>query len=419
MKPLATIATALALGLGLGSPAWAGDDDVDESDVLLEETVSGQRPPELGVEFEVSDEPSTDVSDTSVYSERARRGARVLKTDIEFVAGCIEGIDRLYRRDYRGARDTFARLNREYPGSATEPVGQVLVWQALMLENFDFKYVDQYELALRRARMELEEALYQPGNEAWEYFILGGMLGIDSIHTMRTGEYLKAFNRGIEAMKSVNKAKELAPDFKDPLLGDGLFNYWVTVISMSSKAIPSLGDNRAKGIEQMQTVEREGIFLGPPATLAMVFTWMEEGDMKKALAATLKNRKVYPENVVNNLVLGRVYMYMKQYEDSERTFQQVIVQEPDNERVHYYLCRLYLRTREIGKAEHHIDRYLAFDLDDESRGYALYQKGIIHYRQKNWAVAEDSFKEAWRLAKLDRAKRRLDQVKEKRQAAGG
>lgn len=413
------ILAVLGLGLGLGGSALAGKDDVDQSDVMLEETVSGQRPPELGVDFQVTDEPDAVLRDTSVYSERAQRGARILKTDVEFVAGCIDGIDKLYRRDYRGARDRFAELNRRYPGSATEPVGQVLVWQALMLENFDFKYVSQYELALRRARTELEEGLYQPGNEIWEYFILGGMLGIDSIHTMRTGEYLTAFNRGIEAMKAVNKAKELAPEFADPLLGDGLFNYWVTVISMSSKAIPSLGDNRAKGIEQMQKVEREAIFLGPPATLAMVFTWMEEGDFNKALASTMKNRKLYPENVVNNLVLGRVYMYMKRYEDSERAFQEVIVQEPKNERAHYYLTRLYLRTGDIPKARHHIERYLAFDLDPESRGYALYQKGVIHYRLKEWEPAEKSFEEAWKLAKLDRAKHRLDQVKERRKAAGG
>ena len=111
-------------------------------------------------------------------------------------------------------------------------------------------------------------------------------------------------------------------------------------------------------------------------------------------------------------------MYMKRYEDSERTFQGVIVQEPKNERVHYYLSRLYMRTRDIPKARSSIDKYLTFNLDNETRGYALYQKGLIDYREANWAAAEAAFSESWRLAKLDRAKKRLDLVREKR-AAGG
>ncbi len=420
-KALALVGLFAATSLA-ATPAWAVDDEeVDDKDELAEETVSGQRPPALkldGVPASLApDLPAADMSG-SLYSERVRRGARQLNTSEEFVAGCIEGVEHIYRRNYKAARDTFQRVDKAYPGAATEEVGQVLIWQALMLENFDFRFIAQYEDAYRRARMELEEALYQPGNEAWEHFILGGILGIDAIHTMRTGEYLKAFNRGLEAMKSVNRAKELAPEFKDSYLGDGLFNYWRTVIAMSSKALPDLGDQRAKGIAQMQAVESEGIFLGPAATLALVFTWMEEGDMNRALESTLKNQRVYPENVVNNLVLGRVYMYMKRHDDSEQTFLAVLQTEPDNQRVHYYLTRLYLRTRDIEAAEKHIDKYLAFDLDDESRGYALYQKGLIDYRRKNWSQAESSFKEAWKLAKLDRAKRRLDQVKEKQKAGG-
>lgn len=413
-------AAGLALLLAWAPVDARADDPVEEIDELAEETVSGKRPPkpvEVPADAVFHGSAVTDPS-TGLYTERVRRGARQLHTSEEFVAGCIQGMEYIYRRQYREARDTFIAVDKSYPGAATANVGQLLIWQALMLENFDFKYVDQYERSYRAARMELEEALLQPGNEAWENFILGGILGIDAIHTMRRGEYLKAFSRGIEAMKSINTAKELAPDFKDSWLGDGLFNYWRSVIAMSTKAIPDLGDDRAKGIEQMQTVEREGIFLGPPATLALVFTWMEEGQMKRALDSTLKNRAVYPENVINNLVLGRVYMYMKRYADSERTFLSVIEQVPDNERVHYYLCRLYLRMRNLPAAKEHIERYLAFDLDDESRGYAEYQKGLIAYRERRWDDAEEAFKAAWRLARLDRAKRRLEQVKRNRQVAG-
>ncbi|NOY24937.1 MAG: hypothetical protein GXP62_03605 [Oligoflexia bacterium] len=411
--------SALALllaGALLGGPAWAGDSDPDE---VSEETVGGKRVGGLDTQQIPLVEQyglSNDLQG-SAYSERVKRGAQVLHASLPFVKDCVDGIEYLYHRRYKQARDQFAMIGHKYPGSAAEPVGQVLVWQALMLENFDFKYVDQYELASKRARMQLEEALYQPGNDAWEYFLLAGMLGIDSIHTMRTGEYLKALSRGVEAMKAVAHAKEYAPDFVDATLGDGLFNYWRTVIAKSTRAIPDMGDRRAQGIAQLQLVESKGIFLAPAATLSLVYTWMEEGDMKKALAETQKNRRDYPDSVINNLVLGRTYMYMKRFGDSERTFKQVIAMDPNNERVYYYLTRLFMRTRNLAQAHQSIDHYLTFQLDDETRGYALYQQGLIAYRLKDWDAAASSFKECYRLTKLERAKRRLESIKQKR--AGG
>ena len=50
--------------------------------------------------------------------------------------------------------------------------------------DFDFRYEQQYKTAWC-VRKDLEESLMQPGNEAWEYFMLGAMLGVDSIHLMR------------------------------------------------------------------------------------------------------------------------------------------------------------------------------------------------------------------------------------------
>ncbi len=407
----------LALLLALGAPAAA--DDKDRRDEVVEETIGGKRVGGLDTsQFPVVEGHrfSADAG-MDAYSARARRGAQVLKTREDFVRDCIAAIELLYRRRYDEAQAAFAKIGKTYPHSAAEPVGEVLVWQARMLENFDFRYVSQYEAAARRARQELQIALEQPGNDAWEHFLMGGMLGIESIHTMRTGEYLRALSRGVEAMKSIVLAQKHAPEFVDAFLGDGLFNYWRSVIAMSTKAIPNLGDSRAKGIQQMQQVESEGIFLSPAATLALVFTWMEEGDMNRALQQCERNKKVYPDNVINNLVHGRVYMYMRRHAEAEAIFIDVIRKDPQNQRVHYYLSRLYLRKGDLVRARSAIDTYLSFALDDETRGYALYQKGLIEVRESRWDQAETAFAESYRLAKLDTAKARLESVRARK--AGG
>ncbi len=404
----------------LAGPAGATEPTEDQKkDEVVEETITGTRAGGLDTsQFQVTEGHTLSLdSGIDAYSARVKRGAKVLNMREDFVRDCILAVEHLYNRRYTEAKAGFAAMGKRYPGSGIEPAGHVLVWQALMLENFDYRYVPQYEVAARQARVELQVAIQEPGNDAWEHFLMGGMLGIDSIHTMRTGEYLKALSRGVEAMKFIVQAQKHAPEFVDAFLGDGLFNYWRSVISMSTKAIPNLGDTRAKGIAQMQQVEREGIFLAPASTLALVFTWMEEGDMPKALAQCEKNKKLYPGNVINNLVHGRVYMYMRKHAEAEAIFIDVIRQDPQNQRVHYYMSRMYLRKGDLTRARSAIDTYLAFKLDDETRGYAYYQKGLIDYRLKKWDEAQASFEESWRLARLDMAKSRLESIKTKR--AGG
>jgi tetratricopeptide (TPR) repeat protein len=415
------LSSMLCLGLlGFTSLALAQDEGLE--DELDEQTVTGQRAESPIVEDaeEASRNNWEDAgSGGRLYSDKAYEGARVLSMDVDFVSDCLRAVELLYTRDYKASKAAFEAAGQKWPGSGLGPIGHVLIFQAMMLENFDYQYESQYELAAKRARQQLQEAMETPGNDAWEHFIYGGVLGVDSIHTMRKGSYLTALNRGIEAMKSVNKAKELAPEFKDVLLGDGLYNYWRTIITRSVKGMPDFGDNRSKGIELMQTVEREGIFLGPAASFALTYTWLEEGALKRALATALSIQQRYPNNVVNNLLVGRLYMYRRMYSNSEQTFLELLKISPDNQRSHYYLSRLYLRTKRLRLSETHIDKYLAFDLDKDYRSRALYAKGLIYYRRKDYTTAKQLLEQAWKVGKLKRAKRRLEKIQKIRAQQGG
>ena len=348
------------------------------------------------------------------YSDKVYEGARVLQMDVEFVHACQHAVDLVYQRKYQEAKAAFEAAQKKFPGSALGPIGKVLVYQALMLENLDFAFEQQYEHAANQARQQLMQALEIRGNDAWENFILGGVLGIDAIHAMRKGNYLNALNRGIEAMKSVNRAKKLAPEFPDLLLGDGLYNYWRTVITRSVKGLPDFADNRMLGIEQLQKVQEEGIFLGPAATFALTYTWLEEGAMKRATASSLRNHRAYPDNVINNLMLGRLYMYRRNYTESLKYFTKVLEVSPKNRRVHYFLTRMYLRQKQLDNAEQHVNIYLKFDLTKRDRALALHQKCLIYYRRKDWDTAEQLAKQAWALGRLKRAKNRLTKIKNAR-----
>ncbi len=422
--------TTLALSLGLalspvGGSAWAAgaedaDEDGDDSDL---DSVSGKkvesRPAMIKGGVKATEQAAFNKK-LEQYKGRelpaiAYLGGEMLGVPPEFVQLCRDGLDKIFLRDYKGAKKQFDEMSVKYRGWGVGPVGQVLVWQALMLENFDFKYESQYQVAHKLARMELEEALQTPGNDAWENFLMAGILGIESIHLMRQEEFVKALNRGYEAMKAVKRTQELAPDFVDINLGDGLFNYWVSVISKQTKLIPDQGDKREEGIHQQELVEQQAIFLRPPATLALTFTYIEEGRKADALRSGLKNYRQYPDNIINNQVLGRVYMYNRMYEDSERIFKHVLEVDPNNQRAHYYIARLYLRWGKLKMCGDHLDKYLAFtDIDANQRASALYFYGKLEMRRKHPDEAEKYWKEAWKVAKYKPAKERLDRIEERK-----
>ena len=401
---------------GVSFPVFAETDE-DYEDATFAGTKTAPVQADIEKVVELPQEATASQESLRLYPDQVYEGARVLNMDIKFVAACYEAVDLVYQRRYTEAKAAFEKAQHRYPMSALGPIGKVLIYQALMLENLDFAYEKQYELAAKQARQQLMEALEVRGNDAWEHFILGGVLGIDAIHSMRRGNYLTALNRALEAMKSVNRAKKIAPEFPDLKLGDGLYNYWRTVITRSVKGLPDFADNRTLGIEQLEYVQENGIFLGPAATFALTYTWLEEGALKRATQSALRNHRAYPENVVNNLMLGRLYMYRRKYSDSEKYFKLVVQVAPKNQRVYYFMTRMYLRQKRLDDAEKSVNTFLDFDISKRDRALALLQKSLVYYRRKNWDVAESLANEAWSIGKLKRAKKRLASIDRARERA--
>lgn len=347
------------------------------------------------------------------YAPAVVAGAQALATDPAFVHDVRLGLDRLFRRDYDGARAHFEAVERRWPDSGVAAVAETLVWQALMFENFDFRHEKAWKAASERARKGLTAALDRPGNEGWEHFMLAGIVGIESIHTMRREQYLSALQLAFEAMDHAERARAAAKDFVDLLLADGIYNYWRTVVTMSSRVLPDFGDHRAEGLQQMQTVEAAGVFLAAPATLSLAYSWLEERDTRRALASCKKNHDAYPNNVVNNLLLGRVYVADNKFDSALRVYDAILTAAPDNRRVHYYRALALMRAGRIDDAKAALGRYLATEyLESWQRSAALYRLGQIAYRQKRYDDAEVHWQQAIRIDGNKPAKQRLEHLRE-------
>lgn len=419
-RPLALLGLCLLTLVAWAPAAWA-------QDVEPSETVTGQAPAKKAdVKTVARVDTPPPLSETTPpelvgltieqikampYPIVLYHAAAILGIEGEFMGQAWAGTQHVYGRRYNEAKAVFDAVNARWPGRGVGHVGGVLIHQSAMMENFDFRGESQYRQHSKAAVSELEAALKKPGAEAWEHFLLGMVKGIEGIHGMRRGEYVSSLGRGMEAMEHVEQAQKLAPRFYDPLLGTGLYQYWRSVVTMNSKALPDWGDHRAEGIANIQAVETQGVFLGPGASLALAFTWIEERDMKRALQACLRNYRAYPDNVINNLVLARVYLYQREYDSSMRILNEVLADDPRNQRAHYYLATVWLRKGDLVQADAAIDRYLAFPLEDELRAQALHRKGDIAMRRKDTAAAKKHYTEAVKLADYEPSKKKLEKLK--------
>lgn len=401
--------------LSIPSMAEAQADDDDEKDIVDEGTITGKAPPPLST-HPTDSTGAVSADDLAAWAARpyeneAYLGAQYLGADPEFVHNARAGLEMIYLRDYKGAKKYFDDLSAQYKDEALGPVGQALIWQSMMIENFDFKYSKQYEVASAEAQRRLEKAVESPGNEGWEYFLLGGIQGIDAIHMMRQNSFLPALNKGLDAMKALGKCKEFAPDLPDTRLGDGIYEYWRSVVSMNYKMLPDYPDHRAEGLALMAESESGAVFVKAPSSISMAFSYIEERDFKRAMSYAAKVHKRYPNNVIVSLLVARIYMYSHNYQGALNVLQEITQVAPENERVYYFLSVAYGRTKQPDLAMESIERYLTFDLPSDYRATALYRKGNLLYRQQKYEEAADCYKEATKVGKHKGAKRRLEAMK--------
>lgn len=395
-----------ALTLVLLSAAVLAQDTpgAEEADAL-EESVTGSAP-RKGLEPVPDDAPLV-VAETSDVVAQA---AAALDMNVVTVQQLHDGIVRVYLRDYTGARDTWARLEAADPRTPITDMGQVLIYQALMMEDFDFEFDERYWHHSRAAEEKLLAALEVPGHDAFETFLLAGIVGIEGIHLMRQGEFVAAFARGVEALRVVDDCQALAPDFVDPILADGIYNYWRTAVAQSTRLIPSFGDKRALGISQMQTAARGGLWVGPSSNLAIAYAYIEEREYAQALVYLERNRQRYPDNVINLLLQARVHLNLHDEASAQARLDTVARVSPENQRRHYFQATVFLRGDLLVEATASIDTFLALPLEDDIRATGLSRKADILLRAKDYVGAREHYRQAVDLTGYKPAKKRLKEL---------
>jgi tetratricopeptide (TPR) repeat protein len=397
---LLVFATTPARAEPAGEAAAPGDDPDD----LAENTITGAAPAAVPI----ADPSAVPPAAAASWAATSRLAADALGADVALVDATRSVVELVYRRKYKDARKALDGIEARFPGSGVSPTGMVFLYQALMFENYDFRYEKQYRLASAAARAELTAAAERSGNDAFESFLLAGLLGVDAIHAMRKEEFVVALGGALDAMRALDRTKTLAPGFKDTLLGDGMYLYWRSVVTRSSAVLPDFADRRAEGIALMRQAEEEATFLGPAASLAAAFAYVEERALPLALERGIAIRLRYPDNVIGNMTLGRIYTSMRRYDDALRMYAEVLEDDPANQRSHYFRGLVLARTGRGDDARKAYLLYLGFkDPPAELRGQAWYRLGALYNAAGELPKARSAYEQAVAASRNEAARRAL------------
>ncbi len=279
------------------------------------------------------------------------RMARLLDIPYPLLKQGVEAFEDVYARRYDQARKTFEALSLEYPEAALGPFGMAVLAQAQMAENLDYSQDQAYQSALAVVLDRIDAALDRDQSPAWNYFMRGTVLGLNSFYNYRQDKVLGAIKDGWIAISDMERARKLTPAFVDPILGLGMYNYWRSVVTVWFKNLPGFPDRRQEGLEQMIYARDHGVFAPPLARLALAFSFYENHRFDDALEQSLALYEAYPDNIINLQVLGRVYMRKRKYRKAEKILLQVLEIDPANVQVHYALGYLYFyRIRDLERA---------------------------------------------------------------------
>ncbi len=399
--------TFLLLLLWAG-PVHAEDEDADD---LTENSLGGATgTPPTSATGDASDE-AIEAFYNRPYNQLSYSAAEQLGMPPDVVDACRSATQLIYVRKYKEAKRLLETLSGKYPTLGIGPLGEALIYQALMFENYDFRYEKQYLNASKLTKDQLKKGLAEPGTDALENFFGAGIHAIDAIHDLRRSNYLPALNKALDAMKYLDASRKLAPTFSDIKLGDGMYFYWRSVVTKQSKALPDFEDRRAEGIVLMKEAEKEAVFVGPGASLSLAYAYIEERDMRRALDRALYARLSYPDNVINNLTLGRIYTSTRRYEDALRIYDEILVDAPTNQRTHYHRGVVLARLGRYAEAQKEYETYTGYkDVEKEYKGQAYYRLGALYVRQKDPVKARSYFELAIKTSNNEAAKKAIERL---------
>lgn len=312
----------------------------------------------------------------------------------ELVEG-MNGLEMIYERRYADARQTFRDMGQKYPASAIGPFGLVMLAQAQMGESLDFLHDKVYTASYKESITRMDAAISRNEAVPWNRFLRGCAKGVNSLYLYRQDKVLGALTEGMGALSDIEAAKKLDPQFMDPYIGLGVYDYWRSSITLRYKNLPFFPDKREQGLRELEMARDKGVIAPTMARLALGYSYMDKRQNDKALREVNMLKMSYPQSVLALQLGGQVYNRLHLPKKARAAYEEVLALDSRNVLAHYNLGMMDMnRDFDYPSAVKHLEIYVQNLPSDFNRASAHTRLGDAYWLSGSSAKAE----EQWRLA---------------------
>ncbi len=304
-----------------------------------------------------------------------------------------QGQQLIFDRNYGEAQKHFHRLWREYPDSPLGTFGVMVLYNAIMFENYDFSLDQAFAQASHSNELIVDKIVKNPESSAWDNFLCGASAGLRAFYLIRQDKALAALGQANIADKCLARAREQDPKFPDVLLGQGMSLFWRSVFTQSfGKILPFFKDQRPEGIAMMKQAVTESILAGDLSRVSLMFVYLN--DRKNRAGLLLANELVqkYPKNLIAKLHQGRFLLATGQTRKSLDIFEQIYRQDPKITVTWFFQGQAYQRLGQKDKSKAAYETFLKHHRNPAWQAYAHYNLGMMALQAKDRKEAIKQFK---------------------------
>lgn len=202
----------------------------------------------------------------------------------------------LYQGDYEAAEAAFDSFISAHPENPAGWFFKAGLYQVKMTDQECDSWAGQYGRSLDSAMLLSNRAVASNARDAWARFMRGGTQSYMAARDARSKKYVSALNKGLSAVSDFKKAAELDPGLHDAYLGIGSYHYFRTRAVSVLKWLPFIGDNRDKGIGQIELAISKGRFTNVMGRNGLVWILVDYDKYDRALALAEGLEREFPAN---------------------------------------------------------------------------------------------------------------------------
>lgn len=239
-----------------------------------------------------------------------------------------KGIDAFYRADWEQSTSIFDELQTQAPEDSRAYFFDSMIpfWKYYFGGNspqMAAKFMERSQKAIEISQNNLAKNPH----DTTMVLMLSGLYGYQSLVAASEKQYKTAIQSGITGFKYTRQLLSVNSDDPKALIGKGMFYYMVGSVPNGlqwvTNAVGISGDTE-EGLRALEQAARSESYVSNDAKMILAYLYQRENKYEKALPKLEDLTHRYPENIIFQYNLARVYEQCEYLAKARKKYQLVL-----------------------------------------------------------------------------------------------